>query len=110
LNTVDDRYNNNASIDHNTKREIDSEMNAPPKTLTSAKREVPLKQLFSHVNKLTPTTTTKYGAFHLGADLIRAKSSFDGNNIVNGFIIQPPAKYDWIYAQEIYKRHLPFLL
>jgi hypothetical protein len=87
LNNVDDKYNNIASIDHITKREIDSEKKAPPKTLRSATREAPLKQLFSHVNKLNPATTMKYGDFHLGADRIRAKSFFDGNNIVNGFII-----------------------
>jgi len=87
LNNVDDKYNNIASIDHNTKREIESEMKAPPKTLTSAMREVPLKQLFSHVSRLVPATATKYGVFHFGADRICANSSFDGNNIVNGFII-----------------------
>jgi hypothetical protein len=90
LNNVDDRYNNNASIDHNTKRKIDVDMNAPARTPKSATKEVPLQQLFSHVNRLIPPDVIKYGMLHVGPDLIRSKFSFNENNIENGFLIQSP--------------------
>jgi hypothetical protein len=94
LNNVDDKYNNNASIDHNTKRKIDIDMNAPARIPKSATKEVPLQQLFSHVNRLIPPVVIKYGMLHVGPDLIRSKFSFNENNIENGFLIQSPQEWN----------------
>jgi hypothetical protein len=88
--TVADKYSNSARIDHSTRREMDIDIKAPARTPKSVTKEVPLQQLFSHVKRLIPPTTIRYGMLHDGSDFIRSRFPFEGKNIENGFPIQPP--------------------
>jgi hypothetical protein len=66
LNRIEAQYKKSANNDHNRKRESQTEMNAPARTLRSMTKEEPLQQLFSHVSTLFPPTTKKNATPHVG--------------------------------------------